>query len=127
MNVLLINPTWQKKRDNIWRGVGSCYPPIGLLSIAGTLEQEGHEVKIFDANADNIAVENIKEALSNAFPDFKPDITGITIATVTSRFGYETADACKALWPLTRTVLGGVHATCVPKESIEYCDIIVRG
>lgn len=103
MNILLINPPAIRKPD---------FPPIGLLSLATVLKQNGYTVKILDA-----ALEGMSDsAIVSSAKEFKPDLTGITTFIVNERqFLGLTRDLKKAM-PSTPVILGGPHASSYPEE-----------
>jgi hypothetical protein len=49
-DVLLINPPWLSKDENICHGVKSAMPPLGLLSIAAYVESKGYCVRVIDVH-----------------------------------------------------------------------------
>ena len=119
--ILLINPFWHTK-GGIWKGVSSCFPPIGLLSIAAVLEKAGHDVMVFDENVSEESLEDLYTEYYN------PDIVGITITTATANSGYEVANKCRfELWPLCKIIIGGVHANVEPEEVAKHCDTVIVG
>ena len=46
------------------------YPPIELAHVASVLEADGHQVAIFDADAEEIGLEGALEAVQELSPDF---------------------------------------------------------
>ena len=56
MDVLLINPPWEQLQEDMRRKVKveNLTPSLGLGYIAAVLEQHGVQVKILDANLENI-------------------------------------------------------------------------
>jgi radical SAM superfamily enzyme YgiQ (UPF0313 family) len=134
--ILLIRPP---ERNLPYRSRPMTYLPIGLLSIAAVLMEEGHKVVLVDGlmpggesavEADNvfgISFEEIKKRVS--CHDF--DIAGIS-----AQFSYQWANAarvcqiCKELNPGCRVVVGGAHIS-VDYENIlranKYVDMAVRG
>lgn len=126
--VLLINPPWTKKGGNIWKTVASCWPSQALAVIAAVLEKERHEVKIFDAPAMHIALNDMKEYLTKKYKNFNPDYVGISVSTVLYDFAKITSGICKELWPKTKTIAGGPHPTAEPTTTMKdgAFDYVVR-
>lgn len=95
--------------------------PLGVLSIASYLEQEGYEVKIIDRTYDRVSPQKI-------IKDFDPDLVAITVlsATVYNDAIYLSKIAKNNDLPVA---WGGFMASalydCVLKE--EYVDYVVRG
>ncbi len=75
---------------------------------------EEHEVKV-------------TEEVHNNTIDFdqEVDIVGITIMTQTAIRGYEIANEFKKRGKIV--VFGGIHATVLPNEAIQYGDAVVIG
>ncbi|MFA6989229.1 MAG: radical SAM protein, partial [Candidatus Gastranaerophilaceae bacterium] len=124
--ILLINPPWYKEKDNIWSGILSIIPPIGLACIASYLEQYGHTVKIIDMNAENISIESLKN--NNSFNDY--DFIGITASTPLINKAYKIIEIIKAqINDKTKIILGGVHPSVLPEEAFEKSkiDYVIRG
>lgn len=57
--------------------------------------------------------------------DFDADLAGITISTRNALRGYEIAQAYRDHG--VKVVLGGIHASAVPEEGLQYADAVVIG
>lgn len=118
--VLLINPNT--------RYLGSMMtilPPLGLLYIASTLKREGHEVKVVDADVENLSQ---AEVLKTA-RDYAPDLIGLTMNTLQSRAAYETVEQLKRAYDAP-VIAGGPHPSALKGEVLERCpslDAVVYG
>lgn len=108
MRVCLVNPGVDKYNDT---------PPINLAILASYLETKGHEVIIID----KLAGDNFDKGLH----DFHPDVVGITATTPVITDAWRCADYCKNLG--IYTVMGGVHSSILPEESLIHCDAVVVG
>lgn len=91
--------------------------PLNLGFIASYLEKKGIEVTIID----ELAGQDVNKELDK----YCPDIAGITATTPLAPDAYRIADMCKQMRILT--VMGGVHASVLPEESLEHVDIVVKG
>jgi anaerobic magnesium-protoporphyrin IX monomethyl ester cyclase len=91
--------------------------PLNLESIASYVGKFNIDVKIID----EIAGQNVRREVLR----YKPDIVGITGVTPLIRWTYQIADMCRSMG--IRTVIGGVHASILPQEALEHCDIVVTG
>ncbi|MCG8671183.1 MAG: B12-binding domain-containing radical SAM protein, partial [Pseudomonadales bacterium] len=89
-------------------------PPLGLAYLASSLEKAGHEVDIIDA----IALALSKEQVDNRIKKFNPKIVGITAMTPTILGALEAAKLAKDNGCLT--VIGGVHMSILPLETLQY-------
>lgn len=126
MRILLVNPPWVKRKGSIWHDVASVMPPLGLAWIAAFLEREGHSVQILDAHAERLVPDAIVPRVRGAG---SPDIVGITCTTSLFSAAMETARAVRAALPEAKIVLGGVHPTVLPEETLgeRAVDWVVRG
>ncbi len=109
MKVALINPGKSQRF--------SVHEPLNLCFIASYLEKHNIDVKIFD----ELAGQDIEEEINR----YKPDIAGITATTTLIPDAYRIAEICKQKKILT--VIGGVHATIFPEETLKHADIVVKG
>jgi len=122
MKVCLISPPYNSAVKSV---VGISSPPLGLAYIASVLRQS-HEVKIIDSNILNYTIGDVEEELRS----FNPDVVGITSVTPSIYEAYKVAETAKKVREDCTVVLGGPHATFMPRETMEECkyiDIIVRG
>ena len=144
--ILLINPPFYRLMNSHFNGLS-----LGLCYIASVLSNNGHDVKIYNADylnetryANQIEIidnyDNYKQILQNpqhkiwgeigkVIRDFSPDIVGITALTGTYKSAENIAKIAKEIGSNIVVVVGGVHPTLLPDESIENeCfDYVVRG
>lgn len=102
------------------------YPPLGLASIAGYLEkQTNFEVKIIDARAENLSLEEIQTQIQQ----ISPDLVGITTTTFTLIDVFSIADIIKKVNKNIHIVLGGPHLGIYPNETLTHhsVDSVVIG
>jgi len=118
MRIALISPKWNKKAND--------YPPLGLGYLAAVLEQNHHQVKIFDFSLNSVST---LESDVQQVTAFSPHLVGLTAMTSVYHSALETATLLKAY--LGRPiVLGGPHATMCPERILNespVIDYIVRG
>ncbi|MFA5417105.1 MAG: cobalamin-dependent protein, partial [Bacteroidales bacterium] len=108
--LLLINPVNAKRKGLITHS-HVIYPPIGLGIIA-TLTPDRWEVEMIDENFETF---EYKEA----------DLVAITALTSSVTRAYHIAALYRAKG--IPTVLGGIHASMVPDEAIQFVDAVVVG
>lgn len=123
-NIILINPYYQNRIRSIAQV--SIGPPLGLAYIAAVLEQNGYKVAIIDANAEKLSEEEVLCRIMHV----KPALIGLTAVTPTIHICYSIAKKIKKEEPSIITVIGGVHATSLPKETLNECvdfDFLVKG
>jgi len=125
MDILLINPPRYRKSGNIWKYVSACLPPFGLALLASLAREKGYSVSILDCDALKIGLEDIEKYLGKESPRF----VGITAMTVLISNALELAKIVKKVYPKTRVIMGGVHATLAPQEVLERkeVDFVIQG
>lgn len=90
-------------------------PRLGLPIIGTQLKKRGYEVKFIYGDLSGIKAADIIGA----------DLVGISTTTSTCYEAYKIAGYCRQKG--VPVVLGGVHASFVPQEAIQYCDYVCRG
>lgn len=124
MKVLLINPNYRE----IYSYGGAkeltpLFPPLGLAHIAAVLRKNDIDVKILEANINNLNHEQIKKEINNYGPNF----IGITATTCLIEEANEIAKLCP---DNTTIIVGGIHASSLPVETLEQfpdIDLVVIG
>ncbi|MEK7154429.1 MAG: radical SAM protein, partial [Patescibacteria group bacterium] len=115
--VLLINPPWVIGEDkNLWKGVASCWPSLGLAYIAAVLEKNGHQVRYLDCTAEKYTVGDTIKVLENFKDRF--DFIGLTATTPLINNALKIADSARKIFPKAKIVFGGVHPSVMPDEVI---------
>jgi radical SAM superfamily enzyme YgiQ (UPF0313 family) len=94
------------------------FPSLSLLYVAGILEEAGCEVLFIDAHAENLGLDETIVRLKT----FSPDFVGYTITTYLFFQTLSWIQAIKAQVGAP-TILGGVHLSIYPKETLSYVDI----
>ncbi|MBF0424213.1 MAG: B12-binding domain-containing radical SAM protein [Magnetococcales bacterium] len=94
---------------------GNFVPPLGLLTLAAVLEQQGHAVTLFDQNHDPEIIRHIV--------DFNPQLAGLTAVTSAVNAARRLARALRAHLPELRVVFGGPHPTALPTEVIGWSEV----
>ena len=108
--LLLINPANQLRRGfHVNRATRN--QPLGLGIIAA-LTPPDWKVKILD--------ENFRK-----FKYYEADLVGITAFTSTAPRAYEIAAIYRQKG--VKTIMGGIHASMLPEESMKYVDAVVQG
>lgn len=108
MKIVLIEP--RAGEANVYSKVSM--PLLGPVYLGTILKKRGHEVEIYN--------EGIQP------PDYaalKADLIGISILTSTAKRGYEIAKR----FPKEKVIIGGVHASLLAEEALEFCRQVVVG
>ena len=110
-------------------------PPLGLLTIAAAVEQDGVDVALVDLNLrgqldrDWVQHDFWRHAL-DAIGETDPDVVGFTSMAVESHVCVEIARLLKRQDPGLRIVLGGPHFTSIARRALElypWVDFVVTG
>jgi len=124
--VLLINPTFDVVRQ--LGELGKLYiraRPLGLGHLAAYLESKGIEARTIDSQISDLT----EETLGKEIQEFSPNIVGITCTTALASAAHEVARWTKNISKDIKVVMGGVHPTVLPEETLEdnNVDVVVRG
>lgn len=128
------------------------YFPLGLVSIATTLRQIGHAVKVYDADTNEAPSVMDYKQLDRYYAGYldalhqlnhpvwvqmrqtieaeDPDLIGISIWTTYAASAFRVAEISKTLRPNCPVVMGGPHATAKADEVMRICpavDYVIRG
>lgn len=122
-DVVLINPI-----DNtaVKNGLGLNVPPLNLLYLAGTLEEESFSVKILDDDLYQMGSEKIIDTVSK----IDPTVVGVTATTATIKESLIYIRNIKQDLPNVLTVIGGPHSTFLPVETLNdepNLDVVTMG
>lgn len=124
--VFIETPLSLKQRYGEMASAAHLVPPLGLMSLAGVTREAGYTTEIVDAAALGLTVEQVVEEIEHR----KPDIIGMTCATVGFSLTAELASRLKERLPGVIIILGGVHATALPEQIIDtfpQFDFVVIG
>ncbi|MBP6866667.1 B12-binding domain-containing radical SAM protein [Candidatus Shapirobacteria bacterium] len=145
MRILLVDPPFQR-----FVGFYRFYFPLGLTYLAAVLQNEGHEVLIYDAEHDSKCISLSTKDLSlqhnlykNALEDdsnsiwleyknilkqFDPDIVGISVLSVKLKSAIKIAQITKSYKDSIYIVAGGEHVTARPNDVLDnFFDFVVCG
>ena len=124
-NVLLINPCFDRERQyGKFQDLVKPNMPISLGLLAGYLEARGVNVRVVDEFYDDLSEENLRRIIEES----ASGIVGISCVTPMIYRGWEIAKSAKKINPDIHTILGGVHPSIFPDESLEQeaVDVAVR-
>jgi len=116
--VLLINPPWVIGEDkNLWKGVASSWPSLGLAYIAAVLERDGHRVYYLDCSAEHLTVNDTRAVLKK----YKGlNYICLTATTPLINNALAIAKIAKEIFPRVKIAIGGVHASVRPEEVLSH-------
>ncbi len=119
--VLFINPNTRHLGTIL-----TFYPPLGVLYISSVLREKGYDVKMVDADIDDIGPAEIRRIVS----EYAPFVVGITMNALQSRSAFETADLIREEDDKIRIVVGGPHPSALRGDILRRCrsiDAVVYG
>ena len=101
-------------------------PNLGLLYVAAAVKDiPGIDIRIVDANIDELSMEELEERISKE----SPDMVGFSVLSFNLLNCMEVSLTIKKCSPRTLICFGGWHPTLYPEEtlSFEFVDFIVIG
>jgi anaerobic magnesium-protoporphyrin IX monomethyl ester cyclase len=119
-HVVLANPPYP---DDVPQAV---FIPLGISYLAAVLEEHGYKVDVVDCQINRPSQAELEEK----FRALKPDIVGVTAATVTYYPALKILSAAKAADPKCVTMIGGPHVSVLDERTFtdsQDVDIVIRG
>lgn len=128
MRIVLVNPPILRASDASvlakFEDSENIQAPLGLLALAAFLLEKGFEVYLL-----NLALAPWHECVEQ-ITALNPDVLGITAFTHNRHPALSLAPEVREILPACRIVVGGVHASFLPREVLERCpdiDYVVTG
>jgi radical SAM superfamily enzyme YgiQ (UPF0313 family) len=134
MHVALVNPP-PPPAQRVSRGLmggfgmvvgeGLCYPPLDLLYVAAMLEQDGHTVRVLDAESSGQTTDEVLAWLDRS----APALVGLTTSSATIQLDLALADRIKERMPEAIVFVTGSQGSKVPDMALHASrvDAVVRG
>ncbi len=98
--------------------------PLGIGFLGTLLQQQGHDIRIFDQNVEGLGDELLLELAA----DFQPDIAGFSVITPNYPVARQQIRLIKERHPETWILAGGIHATLFPEDLVaDGADVVVLG
>ena len=134
IDLVLVNPGSHKevygKLASTLKGIE---PPIWCALIAAYVREQGHAVKIIDAEAENLSPEFTAEKIV----DYNPLLTGVIVigsnpsasSTPKMTAAGETLKELNQKAPELKTIIGGLHPSALPERTLkeEKTDFVCQG
>lgn len=123
LDMLLIYPPWPAAKGRA--RLISTLPPLGVLSIAASVEASGFAVDVCDAHAEQLDDEDIRRLLKV----HRPRVVGLSVLTSQVLAAHLIAKIVKEVIPDCTVIAGGVHAEAMPERMLENSciDMVIRG
>lgn len=98
--------------------------PLGVGFLGTILKQQGHEVRIFDQNAEGATDAVLLEQVG----EFQPEVVGFSVITPNYPVARQQIRALKENNPEIRLIAGGIHASMFPEDLLaDGIDAVVLG
>lgn len=142
--VLLISPPFERLM-----GYRRFYYPVGLVSLASVLKENGHNVCVYDMDHDAKAISMPPEELMNSYDNYaknlnddchyiwkeledvikktNPDFIGISVFSSALSSSKKIIEYIKNKYPYIKIGVGGVHATLKPNDFTSLVDYVMTG
>lgn len=131
LDCLLINPPFKFERG-FYYGQRTVDVPLGLIALAAYVRENDFSVELLDCNyyfqdTDKEFEDWFVENYLKKYDEIK--VIGFTTTTPTINVTYRLSQVCKDLYPNSKIVLGGSHASFVPDEALSrsFVDCVVMG
>jgi len=96
-----------------YRGISPTFPHLGVAYLIAMLRKHSVDVQLFDDGSGKT-----HDDLFNLINEFKPDLIGITMFTLSRPFAYELIQQIKHKTGVP-VVVGGAHVTTIKKSVLE--------
>src|SRR3989338_1700095 len=118
MKILLVIP------PNIGRYVVATIPHAGIAYLSAMLKKEGHSVELAD-----MRMYASNDYLLGKIEGFKPDMIGMTTASIGYKMAYEIINTIKSKYPKIPVAIGGSYASTVHSKILEdtKIDYVIYG
>lgn len=124
--ILLIFPSFSAEQHyGKLSKVAPSLMPVSLVYLAAYIEQQGYQVEIFDGQVEEMTEATVRARVQQT----QPGIVGITCMTPMAAEAHRTAQIIKSVDPEILVVMGGIHPTILPAETMndQAVDVVVRG
>jgi anaerobic magnesium-protoporphyrin IX monomethyl ester cyclase len=111
---LISSPISLEERYGGFSGAGNTESSYALVCLAAVAEREGMDVRIIDAAAENLSIEQTVTETK----EYKPDIVGISSTTAGIVASGKLAECLKEIDKRIITIIGGCHVSSLPEETL---------
>jgi anaerobic magnesium-protoporphyrin IX monomethyl ester cyclase len=129
LDLMLISPPLtveERYAHGVGKRIGGDLPPLGIASLAAFVRERGYSVDVVDALALNLGQDEILRRIEAN----RPKIVGFSALTVSFHRAAACARVIRERHPDVLLVIGGHHATVMPREIMaasDGFDILVYG
>lgn len=134
LDLLLVNVGGAKKEvyQDLSKNYSAIEPPFWAALTASFIRKRNYEVKILDANAENLNFEESVEVIEN----YNPDLTNIVVygqqPAASTQLMKSVGKLCKKIKEKNKSrkiILTGLHPSALPQRTLEEeaCDFVGQG
>src|SRR3989344_7727965 len=125
LDILFVNPGNRLLQFGNVSSYATIAQPLGISMLASYVRENGYSVAILDAEAEDLTPE---EAAEKAI-EYNPMLVGLTAFTTKVTSAGKIMKLIKERAPYIKTMIGGHHASAVPKRTLEEeaADFVING
>ena len=132
MDVVLVNPGDRKQAyQDLGNELAAIEPPFWITVIAAFLRNNGFNVRIIDANAENISPDETAAMVDRINPTLVAVIVYGSHPSASTQNMTIAGRICKSIRANTfvKIAIGGLHPSALPKRTLEeeYVDFVIEG
>src|SRR3990172_2869672 len=116
---LIMPPITLEQRYGKLKDMGTLYPSLGMAAVAAIAESKGHIVKITDAEALSLSLDDLRKEVAA----FQPDLVGMPTFATNIYMCHTLAHMVKTVCPNTRVMLGGAHTSIFAQHALGVPDV----
>ena len=120
MRIALVNPPFDLEkllgRTNSMGSVMNIIQPLGIAYLAAVLQNDNHDVKIYDCQCENIKTDQLIHKLKKD----SPEMIGLTATTPVFSSAVNVAKSVRENFPNTCILIGGSHVTALPEMTMNF-------
>ena len=126
IDIVLTTPPFSLKENfGLLDFVGQYGPPVNLLYLSSTLEKAGINTRVLDLSREKRSLEECAEYIVY---NIKPEFVGVAVHfTFLVNKSLSLILLIKKLDPKVRIIVGGIHFTALPEETMNECPEIDVG
>ena len=121
IDCVLIFPPWTSTYSK--NKILNCLPPLGVLSIASYVRNQGFSVKVIDVHAEELSPHEIRKRIRQYWPKY----VGISVLTPMIVAAHAIAKLVKEEVPDCTIAFGGVHAEVDPSRVLRNSAVDLVG
>ena len=113
MKILLIRPGDREKIYRFFVCSPLSHPPLGLLYLGASLENNGYEVEFLDYYAEDISKEKLENSMKSS------DAIGMMVYSNDYKPSLNISREIKKIDPKIPLIIGGPHCTFLQKQALK--------